>query len=30
VEPFDTSVGRIAVLNDPLGAAFSVIRLPDA
>jgi predicted enzyme related to lactoylglutathione lyase len=30
VEPFDTSVGRIAVLSDPLGAALSVIRLPDA
>jgi predicted enzyme related to lactoylglutathione lyase len=30
VEPFDTSVGRIAVLSDPLGGALSVIRLPDA
>jgi len=28
VDPFDTPVGRIAVLNDPLGAAFSVIALP--
>jgi predicted enzyme related to lactoylglutathione lyase len=28
VPPFDSSVGRIAVLNDPAGAAFSVITLP--
>jgi predicted enzyme related to lactoylglutathione lyase len=26
-EPFDTPVGRIAVLSDPQGAAFSVIQL---
>jgi uncharacterized protein len=26
-EPFDTPVGRVAVLNDPQGAAFSIIRL---
>jgi uncharacterized protein len=26
--PFDTPAGRIAALSDPLGAAFSVIRLP--
>jgi uncharacterized protein len=26
-EPFDTPVGRIAVLNDPQGAAFSIIKL---
>jgi predicted enzyme related to lactoylglutathione lyase len=29
VAPFDTPVGRIAVLADPLRAGFSVIRLPD-
>ncbi|MBB4665029.1 VOC family protein [Conexibacter arvalis] len=28
VEPFDTAAGRIAVLNDPLGAVFSVIAMP--
>jgi predicted enzyme related to lactoylglutathione lyase len=28
VPAFDSSVGRIAVLNDPMGAAFSVITLP--
>jgi uncharacterized protein len=28
VPPFDSSVGRIAALNDPMGAAFSVIKLP--
>jgi uncharacterized protein len=28
VPPFDSSVGRIAVLNDPMGAVFSVIQLP--
>jgi predicted enzyme related to lactoylglutathione lyase len=28
VAPFDTPAGRIAVLNDPLGAVFSVIELP--
>ena len=27
--PFDTPAGRIAVLADPLGAAFAVIRLPE-
>ena len=27
VEPFDTPAGRIAVLNDPQGAHFSVIKL---
>jgi uncharacterized protein len=27
VEPTDTPVGRFAVLNDPHGAVFSVIRL---
>ena len=26
VEPFDLSAGRVAVLNDPTGNAFSVIR----
>lgn len=29
VEPFDTPAGRIAVLTDPLGAAFSVIQMPE-
>jgi predicted enzyme related to lactoylglutathione lyase len=28
VAPFDSPAGRIAVLNDPAGAAFSVITLP--
>jgi len=28
VAPFDSTVGRIAVLNDPQGAVFSVITLP--
>jgi uncharacterized protein len=28
VAPFDSPAGRIAVLNDPSGAAFSVITLP--
>jgi predicted enzyme related to lactoylglutathione lyase len=27
VEPFDMPVGRVAVLNDPGGNAFSVIAL---
>jgi predicted enzyme related to lactoylglutathione lyase len=26
VPPFDTPVGRIAVLSDPQGAVFSVIK----
>jgi predicted enzyme related to lactoylglutathione lyase len=26
--PFDTPVGRMAVLSDPQGAAFSIIQLP--
>jgi predicted enzyme related to lactoylglutathione lyase len=30
VPPFDTEVGRIAVLNDPHGAVFSVIALNEA
>ncbi len=28
VPPFDTPYGRIAVVNDPNGAVFSIIRLP--
>jgi uncharacterized protein len=28
--PFDTSAGRIATLDDPLGAAFAIIQLPGA
>jgi predicted enzyme related to lactoylglutathione lyase len=28
VPPFDTPYGRIAVVNDPTGAVFSVVRLP--
>jgi predicted enzyme related to lactoylglutathione lyase len=28
-EPFDTPVGRIAVVTDPQGAAFSIIQLAD-
>jgi hypothetical protein len=28
--PFDTSAGRISVLDDPVGARFAIIRLPDA
>lgn len=30
VEPFDLPVGRTAVLNDPAGSVFSVIKLNDA
>lgn len=30
VAPFDTPAGRIAVLNDPVGAAVSLIQLPAA
>lgn len=30
VPPFDTPAGRIAVLNDPLGAVFSIITMPAA
>lgn len=29
VEPFDSPVGRMAVLRDPQGAMFSIIKLPD-
>jgi predicted enzyme related to lactoylglutathione lyase len=28
VEPFDTPAGRIALVTDPQGAAFSVIQPP--
>jgi predicted enzyme related to lactoylglutathione lyase len=27
--PFDTPYGRVAVLGDPSGAVFSVVKLPD-
>jgi predicted enzyme related to lactoylglutathione lyase len=30
IAPFDTLAGRIAVLNDPVGAVVSIIRLPEA
>ncbi|HKE98518.1 MAG TPA: VOC family protein [Actinomycetes bacterium] len=30
VPPFDTPYGRLAVLNDPAGTAFSVVTLPPA
>ena len=29
VPPFDTPVGRIAVIGDPQGAVFSIIKLAD-
>jgi uncharacterized protein len=28
VEPFDTPVGRMAVIRDPQGATFSIIQPP--